>query len=285
MEVIQRSISGKTYFYLKHSYRKGGKVVTKEKYLGKTRPKDLELIRKKFLKEIKSDLYLKFSTIKNGFKKKWNTLPHSIKRKQLIRFSVYFTYNSNAIEGSTLTEIETEELIQQGISPNKPIEDVLETVNHSKTFLGMLNEKKDLSGMLIKTWHKNIFFQTKPDISGRYRDFHVRVGAEVCPDWQDIEQLMKDFFSWYNKNKTLEHPIELAAVAHYKFIKIHPFGDGNGRIVRLIVNFILHKYHYPLIAIEKKKRQSYYRAIRGGEKKFVQYFARRYLSFHKKYDR
>ena len=97
---------------------------------------------------------------------------------------------------------------------------------------------------------------------------------------------MEDFFKWYNKNKI--HPVELAAKAHYKFVKIHPFGDGNGRISRLIMNFILSKYKYPILIIEYKKRPSYYKSLRKADKKksggeFLKYFYRRYLNNYKQY--
>jgi len=81
--------------------------------------------------------------------------------------------------------------------------------------------------------------------------------------------------------------VELAALAHYKFVKIHPFGDGNGRICRLITNFILYKKGFPLMVIEYKNRTSYYKALRKSDKEgetiFVRYFVRRFLAQYKIY--
>lgn len=275
------------YYYLRHSYRKGNKVITKEKYIGKVIPQDIEKIRSEFLKETKKELYNKLNRIKNNFKKEWKKYPHSVKRELLIDFSVNFTYNTNAIEGSTITKEETDEIIKRKIAPNKPINDVQETINHSKVFLEMLNEKRDLSLDLILKWHKNIFEQSKPDIAGKFRDYNVRVGDYRCPDWQDVKSLIKDFFIWFNKNKNNKQQVEFAAEAHYKFIRIHPFGDGNGRIARLIANFILYKNHFPLMVIDYKNRKSYYKALKKADKKgeneFVKYFSRRYLSRYKRY--
>jgi Fic family protein len=283
MEIIKK----KNYYYLKHSYRKGRKIITKEKYLGKAIPENIEKIKSGLLRETKKELYAKLSRIKNNFKKEWRKYPLSVKKELLIDFSVNFTYNTNAIEGSTITKEETEELIKRKIAPNKPIRDVQETVRHSKTFLQMLNEKKDLSLTLILKWHKDIFQESKQDIAGKLRDYNVRVGDYRCPDWQDVEKLMKDFFKWYKESKNKEHPVEFAALAHYKFVEIHPFGDGNGRIARLIVNFILNKYRCPLIVIEYQNRRSYYKALKKANKKgdyeFVKYFIRRYLNKYKKY--
>ena len=283
MGIIKR----KNYYYLKHSYRKGKKVITAERYLGKEIPKNIEKIKAEFLKNIKKYLYGKLNKIKNNYRKEWEKYPNSIKKELLIDFSVNFTYNTNAIEGSTINRKETEDLIKRKISPNKPLGDVQETINHSKTFLKMLNEKKNISMSMLLEWHKEVFKDSKPDIAGKIRDYHVRVGDYICPDWQDLKKLMKEFFEWYNKNKDKEHPVELAALAHYKFVKIHPFGDGNGRITRLITNFILHKKRFPLMVIEYKNRKSYYKALRKSDKEgktiFVRYFARRYIARYKKY--
>jgi Fic family protein len=279
MEIIKR----KNYYYLKHSFRSKGKVITKEKYLGKKIPKDIEKIKNNFLKKTKTELYNKINKIKNNFRKEWIKYPKSIKKELLVDFSVNFTYNTNAIEGSTITEEETEELIKEKISPNKPIRDVNETINHSNIFLNMLNEKKDLNLSLLLKWHKDIFKQTKEDIAGKLREYSVKIANYRAPDWQDLKKLLKEFFEWYNKNRDKENPVELAGRMHYKFEKIHPFGDGNGRIGRLIINFILHKYHYPLFVVEYKRRRSYYRALKKDEEGFVKYFMRRYLSHYKKY--
>ena len=278
-----RILKRKKYNYLQHSFRKQGKVITKEKYLGKIIPKNIEEIKKNFLQEIKkSNLYILFKKIKKEFQKEWKSFPESIKEKVKEQIAVAFTYNSNAIEGSTITLEETRELVEDKVAPNKPLRDIKETEAHVKIFLNILEKKEKLSNKLILKWHKDLFEDTKSDIAGKFRDYSVAVGTYRAPDWQDVKSLMKELIEFYNKNKKT-NPVELAAKLHYKFEKIHPFGDGNGRIGRLIINYILWHSQYPMIIIEYKKRKSYYKAFNKDENNFFNYFTRRYLKIHKKY--
>ncbi len=272
MKILKR----KNLYYLGNSFRKSGKVTYRERYLGKNIPTNIETIKENFLRKcMGEELFQKLNQIKKDFKQNWNKLPESIKKKELINLSIKFTYNTNAIEGSTITLDETEDLIKNKISPNKSLNDVKETIIHSKVFLKAINEKNINLKTIIK-WHKELFLETKPDIAGEIRDYLVKVGNYRAPDWQDLKFLLKDFFTWLNKNKNM-HPIELSARAHYKFEKIHPFGDGNGRIGRLIIAHILWKDKYPILTINYKKRKSYYKALANEENKFLQYFIRRYL--------
>ncbi|MBI3035876.1 Fic family protein [Candidatus Woesearchaeota archaeon] len=274
----------KDYYYLAHSFRKDGEVVHREKYLGRGIPADIEELKDAFLHEcMQEGVIKKLKFIKKNFRKEWKRCPQSVKKEILIDLSVSFTYNTNAIEGSTITREETEDIIKNRISPNKPIRDVQETLNHSKVFFEVLNEKKELSKHLILQWHEEIFKDTKPDIAGKIRDYLVRVGSYVAPDWQELGKLMKEFFGWYSKNKGTMNPVELAARAHYKFEKIHPFGDGNGRAGRLVIAYILKRSGYPLLIIEHKKRKAYYHALSKPENDFVNFFFRGYISAHKKY--
>ena len=276
MKIIKKKKGKKEYFYLKKSFRKGNKIITKEKYLGKEIPKNIEEIKKEFQKE----LYEKIENIKNNFQKEWKRLPETVKKKEKEEIAISFTYNTNAIEGSTITLEEAREIIHDKISPNKPLRDVKETEAHSKVFLEMLENKNKISNELLLKWHKEIFKDTKQDIAGKYRDYLVRVADHIAPDWQDVKKLMNELIKFINDKEI--NPVELSAKAHYRFEKIHPFGDGNGRIGRLLMNHILWHLGYPMLIIEYKKRKSYYKAISKDEESFVKYFIRRYLTIHKK---
>ena len=100
--------------------------------------------------------------------------------------------------------------------------------------------------------------------------------------------LTRGLLHWLNSREArIEHAVIVAAITHHRLVSIHPFTDGNGRIARVITNFILHKYKYPLIIIDYKNRRSYYKALKKadskGEYEFIKYFIRRYLSDYKRY--
>lgn len=281
MRIITRKKGNKRYFYLQHSLRDGKKIITKERYIGTKIPKDIDKIKEEFGRNIKAELYNKLEKIKKNFQAEWKRIPENIKEKELEEISIAFTYNTNAIEGSTITLEEAREIIHDKISPNKSLREVRETELHNKVFLEMLKKNEKITKRLLLKWHKDIFGETKSDIAGTFRDYFVRVGPHLAPDWQDVENLMKNLIEFIEKNKKM-NSVELSGRTHYQFEKIHPFGDGNGRIGRLLMNFILWHSGYPMIITEYKKRRSYYKALEKDEDGFVSYFLKRYLSVHKK---
>jgi Fic family protein len=285
MRIFKRRKGKTEYFYLQHSFRKNGKVVTKELYLGKDIPTNIEEIKEKIMLETKKALLNKLEKIKSSFQKEWKRYPESAKERELHEIAIAFTYNTNAIEGSTITLEEARQILEDKIAPNKPLRDIRETESHAKVFLEMLKTTEKISKKLLLKWHKDVFGETKPDIAGRFRNYLVRVGIYIAPDWQDLEKLMEQLIKFVNESKlngSKLNPVELAARAHYRFEKIHPFGDGNGRIGRLVMNYILWNSDYPMLITEYKNRKSYYKALQRNEEGFVSYFIRRYISVHKK---
>lgn len=281
MRIITRKKGKQEYYYLQHSYRENSKLVTKEKYLGKAIPKDIDVIKEGFKKTCQQGLYRKLESIKKNFQIEWKRIPKTVKEKEKEEIAIAFTYNTNAIEGSTITLEETREIIYDKIAPNKSLNDIKETEAHNSVFLQMLKKKEKVINVLLLRWHKDIFGETKKPIAGKFRTYNVRVGPYVAPDWYEVRQRMDEFMQFLEKNKHI-NPVELAARAHYRFESIHPFGDGNGRIGRLLMNNILWHSGYPMLIIEQKKRTLYYKAFPRGEEGFVAYFLRRYLAAHKK---
>lgn len=292
VSIKKKIIKKKTYYYLEHSYRKNEKVLKKEKYLGTKIPKNIDKLKDDLLLEVYDELwYKKFDIIKENFNKNQNKMPRSIQEKELETFAVKFTYATNKIEGSTLTHLETALLLEKGITPaNRPIEDVKEAELHKKVFYEMLEYKKNITIATLVHWHKELFKETKKDKAGIIRNYDVGITGSkyVPPHAIELDFLLREFFDWYNQNKNKMHPVHLAALVHFRFVSIHPFGDGNGRITRLFMNYVLHKNGYPMLIIDYTNRRSYYNAletsnIKNDESISTLWFFRRYLKENKKY--
>lgn len=279
MRVIKRKKGNSEYFYIQHAKREKGKVITKEMYIGKEIPKNIEDIMNNFQRKLNADLYNKLDIIKKHFSLHWKKLPKTVKEKEIEEVVIAFTYNTNAIEGSTITLEDARSIIQDHIAPKKALRDIKETEAHSKVFIKILGQKGIINNKLFLKWHKSIFLETKQDIAGKYRDYLVRVGPYIAPSWKDIRPMLFVMFNFIKKSKL--HSVELAARAHFQFEKIHPFGDGNGRIGRLLMNHILWHSNYPMLIIEFTKRNAYYKALSKGEEAFVKYFFRTYLAANK----
>ncbi|MBI5635364.1 Fic family protein, partial [Candidatus Micrarchaeota archaeon] len=211
--------------------------------------------------------------------------------KQARTFSVKFTYDTNRIEGSKLTYKETADLLERGLTPkSKPLSDIKEAEAHEKLFFEVLGFKKDLSMQTVLYWHKKLLENTKPDVAGKVRGYQVLISASkfTPPSPAEVPVLLNDFFRWYEKNKAKAHPVELSALVHLKFVTIHPFADGNGRISRLLMNFVLDKHGFPLLNIPYENRSSYYTALERAQVKqndgiFIQWFFKKYLKENKAY--
>jgi len=176
-------------------------------------------------------------------------------------FLVEYTYNSNAIEGNTLTLQETA-LVLEGVTiDKKPLKDHLEAVGHRDAFLYVLElvrNKTPISEFVIKQIH-TLVLMDRPEDRGVYRRipvrimgaFHEPIDPVLVPE--EMEKLVKEFAA----NKKM-HPIEKAALFHLKFEGIHPFVDGNGRTGRLILNLMLMQAGYPPINVKYSDRKRYY---------------------------
>lgn len=178
-------------------------------------------------------------------------------------FIVDYTYNSNAIEGNTLTLQETA-LVLGGITiDRKPLKDHLEAVGHKDAFLYVQELVRDnipFSETIIKQIH-TLVLMDRPEDRGIYRHIPVRImGAyHAPPDPIIVPEMMGKLVAEFAKKKL--HPIESAALFHLKFEEIHPFVDGNGRTGRLILNLFLMQNGYPPINVKFADRKRYYDAF------------------------
>jgi Fic family protein len=187
-------------------------------------------------------------------------------------YDVRFTYNSNAIEGNTLTQSETALVLENGITiGGKTLREHLEVIGH-KDAIDYIEQLAQNSTAIreweIKQIHNLILRAIAPGEAGRYRQLDVKAaGTEyVYPPHYLLNDLISEFIIWLNSEETAAlHPIKFAAEAHLRFVSIHPFRDGNGRTGRLLMNLLLLRTGYPIAVISQKFRKAYIDAIVEGQ--------------------
>jgi len=269
--------NGKKYFYRVLSIRKGPRIEKKRIYLGvdldKKNLTDKENLADKELMLLSTLLNEKEKKELEKIKKEYLNQHKANLENRYESFVSLFTYDSTNIEGNTFTLQETSRLLFENITPRKSMREINEVINHKKAFDFILNNKKDMSKELILQIHKLVIQNTlRPELEnqiGKYRTLQVYIrGTQwLPPKPEDVPKEMGSLLTWYSKNKKVLHPLILAAYFHSAFETIHPFVDGNGRVGRLLMNFILHKHKYPMINIPNKKKHIYYQSLKESQLK------------------
>ena len=177
-------------------------------------------------------------------------------------YRVGLTYTSNALEGNSLTESETKVIIEDGLTiEGKPLRDVYEAVGHAQAYdyLYDLSHQVPLSEEIICHLHQLFYQQIEPLKAGKYRQVPVFISGSqyaVAPV-AEIGKRMAQLLQWYNNNEGKLHPVVLAAELHKRFVFIHPFVDGNGRMARLLMNLSLMRNDYNIAIIPAITRSEY----------------------------
>jgi len=209
--------------------------------------------------------YLERISQKKGELDKLRPLPSYVLKSIKESLTLEWTYNSNSIEGNTLTLQETKLIIEEGFTiKGKSLREHFEAINHQEAIElieSLVSHKYVLKDRDILNVHELVLQKIEKEFAGRYRTSGVRItGANfVPPNALKIDDLMSELIMWAN-NSTLE-PVIRAAIFHHRFLWIHPFFDGNGRTVRLIFNLLLMKEGYPPAIILKNDRKKYYDAL------------------------
>lgn len=189
-------------------------------------------------------------------------LPDALVRNLDDWFRVELTYTSNAIEGNTLTRMETAMILEKGLTVGgKSLVEHLEAKNHAAAFDWLktrLAKDTPLTEDDILSIHRLILQGIDEANAGYYRSVAVRISGSrvVLPNPLKVPDLMRTFIDWLINAKEL-HPVELAAEAHYRLVTIHPFVDGNGRTARLLMNLILLMNGYPIVVVSNEDRLHY----------------------------
>jgi Fic family protein len=199
--------------------------------------------------------------------KKSRPLPTVALQKIKESLSIEWTYNSNSIEGNTLTLRETQMVLQEGITvKGKSLKEHFEAKNHEKAINYLFSIAKDeyqLKSIDILTLHSLVLNMIEEDFAGRIRNGGVRIsGANfIPPNANKVSDLLDELVHFVNTNPLHLNDIELATIFHHKFVWIHPFFDGNGRTVRLVMNLLLMRKGFPPAIILYNDRKKYYEAL------------------------
>lgn len=213
---------------------------------------------------------------------------HLLKQLQSY-YRIGLTWSSNAVEGNTLSISETKILLEEGLTVGgKPLRDTFEALGHAEAydFMFSLLKEKQITAKDALIFHRLFYTLINPQEAGRYRDqqvFMTGSSYEAC-DAQRIEEEMAILFKWATIERENYHPVEFAVHLHKKFVFIHPFQDGNGRVARLLMNTALLQAGYQLAIIPPILRLEYINSLeqaRQNDRPFVEFIAKRVLESEK----
>lgn len=194
-------------------------------------------------------------------------LPAAAVRRLDEQLAIEWTYNSNAIEGNTLTLRETQLILEQGVTiGGKSLREHFEAISHRDAILlvdSLAANREPVTPAVVRQLHALVMARIDDENAGQYRQLPVRItGAtfEPPPAWE-VAARMSDWADWLAGQEDSAEPVELAAVAHHRLVAIHPFLDGNGRAARLAMNLVLLRAGYPPAIIARANRTQYYRAL------------------------
>lgn len=236
---------------------------------------------------ISSDLQDKIFQCEKFQQELWSYRPLSPETINSLKeyYKIGTTFSSNAIEGNSLTESETKVVIENGLTiEGKPLRDIYEAVGHAKAYdyLYELSYNEPITEEIICNIHRLFYQKIDDEKAGKYRKVPVFISGSkyaVAPV-AEISKRMKQLVQWYNNNESKLHPIVLAAELHKRFVFIHPFIDGNGRVARLLMNLSLMRNDYNIAIIPAVTRAEYIEVLEkahDNEEAFISFIADRIM--------
>ncbi|KQO04636.1 Fic family protein [Paenibacillus sp. Leaf72] len=196
-------------------------------------------------------------------------LPSAAVRNLEEVYRVEWTYNSNAIEGNTLTLLETKLVLEEGLTiGGKKLREHFEVINHSEAISyvqDIVHRNMTITESVIKSIHHLVLKNIDDENAGRYRSINVRISGSqhIPPTYVFVPEKMESLLHWYQEQHNRLHPVELAARLHFQFVFIHPFADGNGRTARLLMNLVLMQHGFPpaIVKAAADARLKYYETL------------------------
>jgi Fic family protein len=207
---------------------------------------------------------------KKGELDSFRPLPQAMAENLYDWFLIELTYTNNAIDGNTLTRLETAFVVEKGLAGGeKSLKEYFEACNHAIALQWIktleAESVRDIDEDIILQIHRYILQTIDDANAGLYRDIPVRISDSpvIFPGPLKVTDLMADFIAWIHSSSY--NPIELAALAHYKLVTIRPFVSGNGRTARLLMNLILMMHGYPPAIIRPEDRLAYIKSLESAQ--------------------
>lgn len=273
MHIETRGRGKKKKFYLARSYRLGSKVRKDRVYLGTGLGREglaqRHGIARRQLEErerLAGQWEIAFGRVEARARKR------RLGKREWERFVEEYSYNSNAMEGSSITRKEVLGMLRGGRWPFKPKHEIAEGYGAAAAARMLAAGKEHLSLPLMLALHRAVFRNSRT-FAGKLRrvdvvvrDRHGEIVHRGAP-WGQVKGLLLGLVEWYYSNKERLHPLVLAAVVHCQFENIHPFQDGTGRVGRLLMNNILLRHGYPPVVVPYRRRNAYYVALQAYEQR------------------
>jgi len=290
MGIKKRLVKGTVYYYLDRNLRIGDRHwKTFSVYIGRKKPsatllkkykKKLAILLNEYILSnvvgsktefVNKKTALLLERIKFTFAKMLRGFDKVNRENYMKRARQTFITNTNAIEGSRLTIDQTKKILE--LRSNYEIKDAeeLEVLNMERClelYDELLEKNVELDEQVILRFHL-LLLRSIPSYekyAGIWRpvDVYIRGSKYQFPQWKSVPNLISDLLAWYKKNNGKIHPVELAAKFHVRFVTIHPFADGNGRMARLLLNYILQSNGFPFVDIPFSKRSEYFETQEKG---------------------
>lgn len=292
VSVQERKLHGTVYIYLNKSVRAGQRVIKVSRFLGKKSAlakEKIEQERKKFAVEAEKDVVaslvaraqkrypliypltvdeigkieemnLKYKGVRSSLDKKdWE----DIKK----RFVANFVFESNALEGNSLTLKNFSRIVfEHRLEGSADLREVDDAKNSYEVFSHLFTSKKKITEQFIIDIHQKIM-KNIDSRTGYKKVPNILLGRNIqLTPPEEVTEEMKRLISWYQEHQSSLYPLQLAFLFHHRFERIHPFADGNGRVGRMLFNYILiQQGYYPLI-IRKNQRQKYLKALEAADR-------------------
>ncbi len=299
--IYKKIINGNPYYYLRASKKFKGKTVVRDiAYLGKnlsevkTKLENLKQYKKAVRKayknikrymeaeyyinkitqrKLKRDKYLdkelleKVESAREHYIKKFLKSDKETINETYKNFLIDFAYNTTSIEGNTITLSEAHKLLEENFTPkNKTLREIYDLQNTQKVFFEVINIKREMNNDFIVHIHTKLMENI--DERRDYRTYDIRVfrARFKASPAEYVKADMQILIDWFKEYENKLHPFVLASIFHQKFEKIHPFADGNGRVGRMLLCFILMNKGYPPVIIRKLRRPEYLNALALADK-------------------